>query len=193
MEHSQLTGPAAALLRALAPLPENLFLDPVEYLRADHFRLEALATAVRDMVGLNGANHRLNPETAAPLAAFLESDLPRHLDDERVDLVPMLQSRLPDPSELESVFKILADGQSRQEHLAAQLASEVKRSEPTGTITNPRRFWQMAGAFHESLSWTADAETGLLFRLAGRLLSDADLVSFGRAMAARRAATYPEP
>lgn len=177
--------------RALTPLPENLFLDPIEYMRADHFRLEALAELLPELFKTNGNGDVLDADKAAPIIGFLETDLPNHLADEEEDLLPILVERLKDNSELVQFLKILTVCHERQDNLAAGLSSDLRQGLEAGSMKNPRRYWRLVGAFEESLRWMTTTEDRVLFNLAGRLLSTAERADLGRAMAARRHTAYP--
>jgi hypothetical protein len=176
-------------LQTLAPLPENLLSQPIEYLRADHFRLETLSRVLGDAPA--GSDGGLDDAARDALVAFLDDELPRHMADEEDDLFPLIDGRCPADSPLHPLVGLLGEMHGRMDALRADLSDGLHAAAKTGKGPSGRRFWQSARAFGELLHWNVAIEDRVVLPLAAACLAAAELDGLGRAMAARRHAVYP--
>ena len=185
-------------IKALAPLPENLFHEPLEYLSADTFRqecmrklLDALSTEVNG--GVQPARNTL--ET---LKEYLERDLPLHREDTEEDLIPRLRGLPPTCLgeegqnkpllPLNEVFALFVDANKRAEKYRGQIVDDLQHSLEHGSLPDSRRFWQRLGNFCEIIRWVAETEKRVMLPYARDNLDKPDLVAMGQSMAVRRKA-----
>lgn len=177
-------------LQTLKPLPENLFLQPLEYLRADHFRQLTLSRLLDDP---NGSAAAIGGEGCETLLTFLESEFPSHLRDEDEILFPMIGSHSADASPLPPLIGLLTEMHGRLDGLRRDLADGLRAMSRNGDSAAGRRFWRTARIFGELLLWNVSIEDRVVLPSAEACLRQGELETLGHAMANRRHAVYPEP
>lgn len=171
------------MFKALAEAPStHLLADPLEYILADHFRQRTLCAVFEDFA----SDGRVDPEMGGAALAFLSRDFGLHVLDEEEDLIPLLRRRsLPD----DNVNEVL--GKLSKEHSAerpdAEAISQLLRN-PAGVDSGwPERLRRFAS--NERLHLVV--ENAIVLPLAKARLTESDLRSFGRRMAARRGLQFP--
>lgn len=180
-------GPEEAWLERI---PDNLFLEPIDYLFADHCRQAELCQMLKTFVM---SNHpmMLTPEFAEVVLRFLNEELVLHIQDEEEDLLPRLQVRAEPADHFDDVLNLLGREHKRDSLLAAEvrdgmtlLASGAMPEDPDGF----RNSVVMMTEMHMShLNW----ENATLLPLARKWLKASDLEAIGRNMAERRGIPYP--
>lgn len=161
-------------LRTLSPLPENLLAQPLEYLGADHFRLETLG---RILVDASAPDRVMEDKTRDTLLRFLEVELPRHLNDEEDDLFPLIDAHCPVSSPLHPLVNLLKSMHRRLDGMRADLAKTLNRDATDG---------RTAHTFGELLHWNIAIEDSVVMPLASTCLAVSELDFLAHAMSARR-------
>lgn len=174
----------------LEPVPENLLREPIEYMLADIYRLRKVCDLLEEI--------SMDPESpgarcrATAVLAFMETDLPHHLDDESEELVPRLSSRC----DLEGFAQDLGRTISKN-HLATHsgiarlrgILEPFVRHGSLGRDGDPHKAIQdFILTQRRNLAWESD----VILPLAHRHLAKTDLRKMGRTMAARRGVPYPD-
>lgn len=177
--------------RRLAPLPENLFREPIDFLIADHARIR---TACDELKALAQSEFG-NVSIVQQLLTFLARDLASHFGDEEEVLVPRLRQNWPSANRIE-LERILNRLQTQHRHdlaLSGRLLPFLSRMIAGKSVGDSKNFADdassLAASLRRNLAWEEEA----LLHPARHHLSGADLTAIGRAMAARRGVAYPEP
>jgi len=91
-------------LPGLTPIDSGLLAAPIDYLHAVHLR-EREACAMLDRIADLG---RVSGSEAKSIMSFLSDELPLHLEDEEMDLFPLLQARCSEEDEIDRLLKRLS-------------------------------------------------------------------------------------
>ncbi len=180
---------ARALVAQGAATDPQAFLDPLEFIREDHFRQLRLCNL------LDAFSYRLEVEPinelAGALQAFLERDLALHTLDEEEDLFPLLRQRVEPGEGIDEVLRQLSREHELDKDLVdfivadlEALANGLKLSHPMRLLMNIREFAELQ---RRHLTW----ENRVVLPLARQTLTEEDLVGMGRHMAERRQLDYP--
>ncbi len=180
---------ARALVAQGAATDPQVFLDPLGFIREDHFRQLRLCNL------MDAFSYRLEVgpinELAGTLMAFLERDLALHTLDEEEDLFPLLRLRCQLEEGVDEVLRQLSREHELDKDLVdfiladlRALAQGLKLSHPMRLLMNIREFAEIQ---RRHLTW----ENRVVLPLARQKLTKEDLVGMGRHMAARRQLDYP--
>ena len=178
----------ALVQQGAAPDPEA-FLDPLKFIRDDHFRQLRMCNL------LDSLTYRLEVEPIQELASvllrFMQRDLPLHTLDEEEDLFPALRRRCRPEDGLEDVLRQLSREHELDKDLAdfvvadlEALAQGIRRGNPVRLLMNIREFAEIQ---KRHLGW----EDRVVLPLARQRLTEEDLAGIGRGMAERRSLVYP--
>jgi hemerythrin-like domain-containing protein len=181
---------ARALMAQSAEITPEAFLDPLEFIRDDHFRQLRMCNL------MDAFSYRMEVEPindlAGTLLAFLERDLALHTADEEEDLFPLLRKRCPPEEEIDEVLRQLSREHELDRDLVEfivadldALAQGLKVSHPTRLLMNIREFAELQ---RRHLTW----ENRVVLPMARQKLTQEDLTRIGRHMAERRQLDYPE-
>lgn len=181
-----MSRPIFSAEKALSALPENLLQDPLEYMKADHFRQETM----RAMLGEAGARS-LPPDALTAAMAYMEEELPRHLADEDDDLFPLLRGHAPERSPLHDVIAVLTDGHARLRSACERVIDEFRTSASRGHWPESDRLCNTIGAFCELNRWTVQLEERIVIPAARECLDRSTLAAVARAMSHRRDVPFP--
>lgn len=183
-------NPAGESMRT-APLPENLFREPIDFLIADHARIRTVCNGIECLK--RGDSRPYESDVAARCVEFLERDLINHFRDEEEDLAPHLRQQWPvgDRDQLERNLHALVH-QHRHDHflslrtlpLLPQIAAGAGQSEKELAVYAV----SLIASLRRNLAWEEEA----ILRPARSHLSEADLAILGRRMSTRRGVGYPE-
>jgi hemerythrin-like domain-containing protein len=186
------TGHPLGRGRQLAPLPENLFRAPIDYLIADHARIRAMCDGL-DLLA-HGIEQRADPDAAAHTAAFLELDLPRHFLDEEAVLAPQLRRSWPAGGQavLERDIQRLQEQHRQDTALRLRLLPMLRRHAAGTLAATDKEFGMRCTAFTVSLRRNLAWEEETILKAAQRHLSASDLYLVGRAMSAGHGVAFPE-
>jgi hemerythrin-like domain-containing protein len=170
----------------------TLLSDPLDFLFAEHFRhrklcnlLEELALATRQQTPLAGEVLAL----AREVLAFLCHDMEVHVQDEELDLFPLLRLRSVPEDGSERVLSALAAEHAGDRHLANLVISGLQRVLAEG---RPRA--QQTGLREAMIDLARNErrhlalENAIVLPLARRRLEKADLAELSARMMRRREA-----
>jgi len=184
-----MTSAGRPAVRAIEPLPENLFREPIDFLHADHFRLRVLCDHLERLAAASAADAE---SAATSIADYLDSDFPLHVADEEDDLLPLLRARLSPESGGVEILARLGEEHRRDDELRHRLLPELRRAAAGLQPERPDEFDRAAADFvngvRQHLAW----EETSVFPLARRWLTGPDLEAIGRRMATRRGTAYPD-
>jgi hemerythrin-like domain-containing protein len=165
---------------ALAPVPGELLVRPLEFIMAEHHRL-------RDLCRLLDGLAEAPASAAVPEDAILhciEHELPLHVIDEEEDLFPLIRRRALPRDGAERLIGLLSREHLEDDRLAAIIARGLRAR---GTAD-----WDEAG-FRAALASFSNrqrrhltVENAVLIPLAELRLTAADRDGLARRMAARR-------
>lgn len=170
-------------------IPDNLLREPLDYLFADHFRQRTLCNALEYLV--DGGEDRQSSRMAEALLSYLSEDFLWHIQDEEVDLYPVLRSRCRQEDDIDGILDGLARDHTADEHLARGIVQDLHRIIDDGACAQRPSFERLAAAFVSTEGRHLALENDLILPLARRRLTTEDLERIGRAMAARRSIDYP--
>jgi hemerythrin-like domain-containing protein len=171
-------------------IPENLFREPIDYLFADHYRQRIICKHL-DQIALDPGTDEASGLVAGVLE-YLERDLPLHVADEEQDLFPRLSARCGSEDRIEDTLTRLTEEHRRDRELGRQLSAGLRLLAKGGASASDVTLLKAASTFAEAQRAHLALEEGSVLPLARKRLLPGDLAELGRAMAARRGATYPE-
>lgn len=171
---------------ALSPLPENLLNDPLEYLRADHFRQETMRNLLTAAI-----NKAIALDELHPVFAYMESELLEHLADEDEALFPLLHRAAEASPSLADVLAVLAEGHKRMSRTVGMLVNEMSAFRGNETRPGVAKLGYLVGAFCELSRWIVELEEHVIIPAARRHLDAQALGSVALSMAQRRHTHVP--
>jgi hemerythrin-like domain-containing protein len=186
------TGHPLGRGRQLAPLPENLFRAPIDYLIADHARIRAMCDGL-DLLA-RGTEQDADPAAAALTAEFLERDLPSHFRDEEQVLAPQLRRSWPAGGQavLERDLQRLQEQHRHDTALRLRLLPMLRQLATGALAAEDKEFGARCAAFTVSLRRNLAWEEETILKAAQRHLAASDLNLVGRAMSAAHGVAFPE-
>lgn len=181
--------PAALDPADIGQIDPKLFLEPVDFLLADHYRQRMLCRLL-DWIAAEppGLATQARAEAAR---AYLRRDLPWHVADEEIQLFPRLRERaLPGDGTADMLALLEREhggDQAQANDLLEGLDRLAQGLAPIDVAAFAARACSFAEGQRRHLAW----ENAMVIPLARRLLSVADKVEIGRNMARRRSLAYP--
>lgn len=180
------TAPDPADLGQIDP---KLFLEPVDFLLADHYRQRTLCRLL-DAI----AAEPPGLATQVPASAvrdYLRRDLAWHIADEEIQLFPRLRERAPPNDGTVEMLSLLEREHGGDQAQANDLLDNLDRLArglvPIDGAAFAARVRGFAEVQRRHLAW----ENAMIVPLARRVLNAADKVEIGRNMARRRSLAYP--
>lgn len=174
----------------LEHIPDNVLLDPVDYLFADHCRQADMCEVLKG-IAQRDSSPPLDPASAAAILQCLEVDLARHIEDEEHDLFPRLKGRAEPGDRFADILNLMDREHNRDRVLVGEVREGLGRLIEGKALKDPQSFIraaEMLAEIHLShLNW----ENAVVLPLARKRLTSEDLETIGRAMAARRGLNYP--
>ncbi len=164
------------------PPSKALICQPIEYIYCDHYRQRVLCSAL-DRVADEG---KPGSKLALSILRFLESDFGVHVLDEEEDLFPLLRRRAQWEDRLEKVL-----GQLSAEHLADKEDCEQIQLLFRDGLKSSGDWKSLLRRFASNERHHLLLENAIVLPLARARLTESDLYSLGRRMAARRGIEYP--
>jgi hemerythrin-like domain-containing protein len=171
-------------------IPDNVLLEPIEYLFADHCRQADMCHALKKFVD-HLSETAPDQELAAAMLSCLENDLSLHIADEEVDLFPRLRVRAKPEDHITDLLRLIDREHSRDRTLAEDVRTGLKNIVNKGVVKSPNQFCRAASALVASHVSHLEWENAVLLPLARKCLTSEDLDAMGRSMAARRSIPYP--
>lgn len=177
------------------PIPENLLREPLEYLFADHVRLQSFCEALGTFAENLDGNEPLESDadvTLETILAYLRDELPRHIADEELDVIPRLKLRAEPEDGLGRIIEHIDNDHAEEEDLTEILVRELGNFAEGAQPRDPKALAGVARHFAQShcnhLKW----ENTVLLPLARKRLTVDDQAQIGRTMAKRRGIPYPD-
>lgn len=171
-------------------IPDNVLLEPLEYIFADHCRQADLCEALKSFA-TNYSGAAPNQDMAAVILRCLDVDLSLHIADEELDLFPRLSNRALAEDNFAELLRMLDQEHERDGVLVDEVRAGFACIADGGTLDNPDQFRRavmtLAATHLSHLNW----ENSVVLPLARKRLTAEDLDAMGRTMAARRSIAYP--
>lgn len=183
--------PASALFGVqLERLPDNLLLEPIEYIFADHCRQRDMCRALKTLIQ-NDKPSDATTIAATAILGCLQNDLALHIEDEERDLFPLLHRRAKAKDKFDDTLRLLQAEHRRDCVLAGEVVEGLKYLVQGKPLPDPHRFRTTAELLSEihlsHLNW----ENAVILKLARLRLSHADQCTMAKNMAARRGISWP--
>ena len=172
-------------------IPDNVLLEPIDYIFADHCRQADLCEAIKTFAA-DYDTAKPDRETAQAILHCLNTDLPLHIADEEQDLFPRLRARALPEDHVAELLRLLDREHERDKCIAKDVRADIQRLAQGKALPDVAAFRRAAATLatmHLShLNW----ENAVILPLARKRLSREDLKTIGQAMAARRSIPYPQ-
>lgn len=170
-------------LEALTTAPAVAMLhDPIEYLFAEHFRQRTLCT-VLDQLAESASLDR--PLLDAALA-FLRSEFGPHVQDEEIDLFPLLRRRAEPEDEIREALQQLSEEHASDRVDANQIIGLLEALAQNDKTELDQQAKQLLKRFAANERQHLIVENAIVLPLARARLTEEDKQELGRRMAARR-------
>ena len=171
-------------------IPDNLLLEPIEYIFADHCRQRDMCGALKTLAKRSLSNE-IEPEVAVVILDCLQRDLARHIEDEEQDLFPLLLKRAKAQDKFNDTLRLLGSEHLRDRELASEVILGLKQIAQGEPLQDPHGFRnaaEMLSEIHLShLNW----ENTVVLELARLRLTADDQRTMAKNMATRRGITLP--
>ncbi|HEY9080201.1 hemerythrin domain-containing protein [Magnetovibrio sp.] len=171
-------------------IPDNLLLEPIEYIFADHCRQRDMCSALKSLTKMDLSTD-IAIEAAEMILACLQHDLARHIEDEERDLFPLLKKRAKPEDKFDDTLRLLGSEHTRDRELANDVIAgleQIAHAKPLPDLYRFRTSAEMLSEIHLShLNW----ENNVVLELARLRLTDDDQRKMAKSMAARRGITLP--
>jgi len=171
-------------------IPDNILLEPIDYLFADHCRQAILCDELHHFVA-HFFNAPPNPDRAAAILSCLKIDVNLHVADEELDLFPRLRMRVRAEDRFSELLRLLDKEHGRDHTLVEEVCADLTRLAQGQSLEDPDRFCRSASALAASHISHLEWENAVLLPLARLRLTNEDLNAMGKTMAARRSIAYP--
>lgn len=162
--------------------PASLFLEPVEYIFAEHFRQRSLCSVLEQIADQDPADI----EMAKAAQSFLKADFGLHVIDEEEDLFPLLRRRATPEDQIQDVLGQLSQDHALDQFDAETIVEVLDRFITDGTGACTAQEAERFRAFAKNEKRHLICENAIVLPLARIRLTPSDMRSFGRRMAARR-------
>jgi hemerythrin-like domain-containing protein len=160
----------------------RLLAEPLDFLEIEHYRQRALLHLIERI--LPEPKRNLRAASARIASDFIESDLALHLEDEEIDLFPLLHRRCPLADGLERIVSLVVAEPGRNaielRAIAGGLASVA------GSRRIPATFPSLSARFVKSQRRLLEWEDTFILPLARRRLTDTDMGWLSERMIERR-------
>ena len=171
-------------------IPDNLLREPVEFLFADHYRQRVVCDLLERLVLASADTGAA--DSALRISRYLNQELPLHMADERLDLLPVLAARVGAEDSAGVMSSRVTNGHRDDGALADRVLAALDAIIEGRRQTDPTGFMLAVASFVESLRRHIFYENGVVLPLARQMLSETDLSAIGRRMATRRKIPYPD-
>ena len=114
----------AETIPIIEPMPLDLIVEPLDWIFAEHFRQRQLCTALEKIA----ASAEPLLDTMAAAGAYLEHEMPLHVQDEEDDLFPLVRKRCAPEDEIEKVLSRLTRDHEVDNGQAAEIANMLMRA-----------------------------------------------------------------
>jgi len=175
----------------LERLPDNLLLEPIEYIFADHCRQRDMCAVLKAFAKGGGADGD-DAEAAQAILYCLKHDLALHIADEEQDLFPRIRARAKPEDKFDDTLHLMSAEHVRDRELADGVISgltQLAQGEPIKNLHSFRAAAELLSEVHLShLNW----ENNVVLELARLRLNADDQRAMAKSMAARRGIKLPQ-
>lgn len=176
-----MTAPESAEL-LIPELSPDLLERPLEYFIADHDRHRAICTYLKRVA----REATIDGASARKLSVFLQGEMKRHFEDERLSLFPALLNRSTDDLDFVQALRKIEDFHTGSEILIDHLAVHFERIAPEGTASLSPALSELLADYaakeHQNLAF----ENSVIMVIAGVRLKKGDIEKIRASMKARR-------
>lgn len=173
----------SALETLRAPLPDDLFNEPIEYIFADHFRQRALCALLDEIA--SGTSPDIQMVMA--VLGYLKSEFQPHLLDEEKGLFPMLSRRAKPEDEIDEVLRQLTEEHASDGEDAKDIILVLEQiAKAGGSNALSEKAADLLKRFAANERQHLIVENSIVLPLARARLTEEDCRDFGQRMAARR-------
>lgn len=178
-------------------IPDNVLLEPIEYIFADHCRQRDMCTALQELAKQSkiyadkGVSNELGPEPAQRILDCLHHDLPLHIADEEQDLFPRLNAKAQPQDKIADILRLLSAEHERDHQLIKDVMDGLESIAASQPLDDPEGFRTAAEVFSASHLSHLHWENAVVLELARRRLDDEDKRAMSVSMAARRSIDLP--
>ncbi|MBL4615653.1 MAG: hemerythrin domain-containing protein [Magnetovibrio sp.] len=171
-------------------IPDNVLLEPIEYIFADHCRQRDLCNALQELA-VRSASTVIGPQPAQVILSCLKHDLPLHIEDEEKDLFPLLLKRAEPQDKIEDIIRLLGSEHQRDRELVNEVTIGLKEIAAGQPLSEPSAFRTAAEVLASSHMSHMNWENAVVLELARRRLGADDQQAMAQNMAARRGIKLP--
>lgn len=172
-------------------IPNNLLLEPLEFIFADHGRQKDLCRALK-ILATQSQTSEVATETATTILKCLRHDLTLHIADEEHDLFPRLRARAKPNDKIDDTLRLLDSEHLRDRELVEIVAADLQKIADALPISDIQAFRSAAEMLSEIHLSHVNWENTVVLELARLRLSDDDQREMAKSMAARRGINWPE-
>lgn len=178
---------ASRIAAGLRLPPEDLLLNPLDYILADHTRLRVLCRLCDHLADAKA----FDADAAERIVLHIDRDLALHVTDEEEDLFPLLRRRATEASDLKEVLGRLTLEHAAENRLANALLEGLRTHVVRIAAKADDSLRINLHAFSRSQHQHLALENATILPLSKVLLSKEDLNELAKSMAARRGITLP--
>lgn len=172
-------------------IPDNLLIEPIEYIFADHCRQRDMCKVLQSL-----AKQKTSAEAAVQSAELvlecLTHDLPLHIADEEKDLFPYLKKRAKPKDNVDNLLRLLSMEHERDHQLVTAVVAGLEKMPRGLSAEETSDFNTAAEVLAASHLSHLDWENAVVLDLARRRLTDDDQKAMAISMAARRSIELPK-
>ena len=179
-------------------IPYNLFREPLDYLFADHVRQTSICALIYEMssdLDLHSQGEQL-PDAVSDkikkIIHYLGMELPLHIADEELDILPSLRNRALPEDGMDEILKQLGAEHAIDEELSDDLSRVLISALDHPASISEINVADIAGRFAEAHCGHMKWENAIFLPLARKRLTQEDLKVIGQKMANRRNVPYPD-
>lgn len=163
--------------------------DPIAFIYDEHDRQLEVCAGLEELVAALDSGAAAGP--ASSLLDFLTRDFPLHIEDEELDLFPLLASRQAQDQDLPVILDQLVSEHELDRDLVEPVIEDLRLIANGLTLADARRFCIHARTFAEATRRHLNWENRVVLPIAERILSDRDRAELGRNLADRRRGLSP--
>ena len=167
------------------PISPSLLAAPLDYLLAEHMRLRAVCSLLRNAAEAG----QLDAECASVVTRFIKSALPVHREDEERDLFPALLKNARSADELGGTIETLKADHRRMEKIQAEVVEALAWDHPHSPLIIPPMVAQKLRDFADAELRHVAVENGIVLAIARARIGAKGLGDMAESMSARRRAS----
>ena len=152
--------------------------DPIEFIRQEHSRQFEICDELEELP--NALDSALDLDWARSIQSFLFSDLPMHVEDEELDLFPILSERCRGYEGLDLMLSQLSSEHQLDLDLVEPIKAELQAILEGGAPRNRGRFLMNLRAFAETQRRHLLWENRIVLPLAEKHLTGGDRKALSR-------------